>query len=157
MKKLIMKKLMMLGAFGACLLGANIATAQTNPQEEKAVMAVLTEATQALVKKDFAAIKKHYHEDLSYGHASGRLQTKQELLDDVANPMRIWESWKLTHPTVKIYGNTAVVRCISDIVNGPPGKADLSHTRYLWVLLKGPTGWQILAGQRVSIPLTETS
>lgn len=123
-------------------------SAASDPVEEKLVLAALERMGQGIVKKDFAALNQVLHEDLTYGHATGRTESKAELLKDVANPKRVWEIFKFSNPVVHFYGNTAVVRSVADIRNGAPGSLRDNHFTYLVVLVKGPQGWQVMGAQR---------
>lgn len=123
-------------------------SASSDPQEEKLVLAALDRMGQGIVKKDFAALNQVLHDDLTYGHATGRTETKAELLKDVANPKRVWEIFRFSKPVVQFYGSTAVVRSEADIRNGAPGDLHDGHFTYLVVLVKGPQGWQVMGAQR---------
>ena len=74
------------------------------------------------------------------------------MLKQIMNPGFVTEAWTFSDATVRIYRSTAIVRCVSDLRNGPPGNVTDSRTLYLWVLLQGPQGWQVVAGQRVFPP-----
>ena len=117
-----MKHAVVLVLCGVLSSAVGLSAASSDPQEEKQVMATLERMAQGIVKKDIPSLSKALHEDLTYGHATGHTQTKDELLKDVSNPKRVWEIFKLSKPTVHFYGATAVVRCEADIRNGAPGQ-----------------------------------
>ena len=124
-----------------------------NPKDEKAVMATLESMAQATIKKDVATLDKIYHPDLTYSHSSAMNQTKAEVLKAVAGP-GVTESMTFHETTIRIYGNTALVRGRNELRNGSPGAMHDNHLNILWVLLKGPgpDGWQIVARQTTRLP-----
>ena len=130
------------------------AFAATNgDKDEKAVMATLEAMAQASVKKDLAALEKIYSADITYSHSSAKLQNKAEVLKDAAGP-GVVESMKFRDANVRVYGNVALVRCITELRNGTPGKMHDNHLNILWVLAKGPgpNGWQVVARQTTRLP-----
>ena len=151
-----MKHAVVLVLCGALCSAVGLSAASSDPQEEKQVMATLERMAQGIVKKDIPSLGKALHEDLTYGHATGHTQTKDELLKDVSNPKRVWEIFRLSKPAVHFYGSTAVVRCEADIRNGSPGNLHDGHFTYLFVLVKGPQGWQVMGGQRAMLNAKES-
>src|ERR1700723_1591075 len=119
-----MKKVSKAAVLPLCLIllstSGSIA-APNNAQEKKQVMETLDRMGEAIVQKDIPVLKDLLHEDLTFGPSSGDIQSKDDLLNDVSNPKRVWEMFKFSDPTVHFYGPTAVVRCLADIRNGSPG------------------------------------
>jgi hypothetical protein len=138
---------------GGILLAAALPAATLDPKDEKSVMATLEAMAQATVKKDVATLDKIYHPDLTYSHSSAMLQTKAEVLKDVAGP-NVMESMTFHDTKIKVYGNVALVRGGDELRNGAPGAVHDNHLNILWVLLKGPGphGWQIVARQTTRLP-----
>ena len=61
---------------------------------------------------------------------------------------------KFSETSIRIYGNVALVKGVTDFRNGQPGKMNDNHLNILWVLVKrpaGPHGWQIVARQTTRI------
>ena len=116
-------------------------------------MATLEAMAQATVKKDVATLDKIYHPDITYSHSSAKLQTKAEVLKDAAGP-GVTESMKFHDSTIRVYGNVALVRGVTELRNGTPGAMHDNHLNILWVLVKGsgPSGWQIVARQTTRLP-----
>src|SRR5262249_42598458 len=132
---------------------AAFAATMNDPKDEKSVMATLQAMAQATIKKDVATLDKIYHPDLTYSHSSAMNQTKAEVLKAVAGP-GVTESMTFHETTIRIYGNTALVRGRNELRNGSPGAMHDNHLNILWVLLKGPgpEGWQIVARQTTRLP-----
>jgi hypothetical protein len=138
----------------AVLLCATFAFAAHNDsKDEKAVMGTLEAMAQATIHKDMATLDRIYHPDLTYSHSSALLQTKAEVLKAAAGPT-VTESMTFNDANIRIYGNVALVRCRTEMRNGPPEKLVDNHLNILWVLVKGagPQGWQIVARQTTRLP-----
>jgi ketosteroid isomerase-like protein len=135
----------------ALLVSATVIFAATpDPKEEKAVMTVLENMAKATIAKDVATLDKIYASDLTYSHSSGMTQTKAEVLKAVTGP-NISESMKFSDTTIRIYNGVALVKGICDYRNGAPGKMTDNHLNILWVLVKNPQGWQIVARQTTRV------
>jgi ketosteroid isomerase-like protein len=149
-----MKNLIVLVLCGMVLSArAAFPATMNDPKDEKSVMATLQAMAQATIKKDVAALDKIYHPDLTYSHSSAMNQTKADVLKAVAGP-GVTESMTFHETTIRIYGNTALVRGRNELRNGAPGNMHDNHLNILWVLLKGPgpQGWQIVARQTTRLP-----
>ena len=105
----------------------------------------------ALVQKDSVALKQLLHKNVTYGHSSGWVQTKQQVLDD-------FKSGKLTYIKIEnedskwtVDKDWASVRTITNasvIVDGE--KKDLKlHVLAVW--WKTNKGWQLIARQSTKI------
>jgi hypothetical protein len=116
---------------------AALPATMNDPKDEKSVMATLQAMAQATIKKDVAALDIIYHPDLKA----------------VAGP-GVTESMTFHETTIRIYGNTALVRGRNELRNGAQGNMHDNHLNILWVLLKGsgPQGWQIVARQTTRLP-----
>jgi len=132
---------------------AALPATMNDPKDEKSVMATLQDMAQATIKKDVATLDKIYHPDLTYSHSTAMVQTKAEVLKAVAGPA-VTESMTFHETSIRIYGNTALVRGRNELRNGAPGNMHDNHLNILWVLLKGPgpEGWQIVARQTTRLP-----
>lgn len=134
-----------------CLVAvATLSAAANDAQEEKQVMATLTALADATIKRDAKVLNTLVHEDATYGHSGGEVQTKAvavaAMLGRGTTTKWGWENTKVT-----IVGTTAVVRAIQkvDYLAPETKKPMTSSSHVIWVLVKGngPHGWQILARQ----------
>ena len=116
---------------------------------------------EATVKQDVSALQKILHDELTYSHSNATSQTKAEVIQDVKEgraPMGV----ELADTTVRIYGNTALVKSMVTVrgrPRNPPQNAANNPDRpeearkgppplsILHVLVKGPQGWQVVARQ----------
>ena len=134
--------------------------AANDPADERAIMATLEAMAYATVHKDFAALEKLYGDDLTYGYSSGATETRAEMIRGFQRPTRIAESMTFSQTNMRIYGDVALAKGITDFRNGTVGNIRDSHHNILWVLVRrpqGPYGWQIVARQTTRIEVPSSS
>jgi ketosteroid isomerase-like protein len=136
-------------AFALLLFIAPVFAAEPASKAEKEVMATVDTWKQAMVKGDAAALGKLYHSDLTYEHSSGKTETKAESIEAATKPGAVAKSIEFKDPTVRVYGNTAIVKSVGDFT-GATGT--VSHLDVLMVFVKSPQGWQLVARQSTKIP-----
>ena len=102
----------------------------------------------ALLQKDEIVLKSVLHDELSFGHSNGWIQSKSDILND-------FTSGKLTYnkiennssAIVKISKNYATVKTKTNaegVVNGTAFNLTL-HVMQFWIKTK--KGWQLIARQ----------
>ena len=136
---------------GSLLFATGLSAAVNNPADEKDVTATMNAMAQATIKKDIAALNRIYHDDLTYSHSSALTQDKATVIKAIQGP-GITESLTFHDTTIRIYGNVALFKGITEMRNGQAGKLSDNHLNILWVLVKGPQGWQIVARQTTRLP-----
>lgn len=114
---------------------------------EQDVLAALNGWKQATIHKDPVALAKVLHKDLIYCHSDGREQTKSDQLKAVADPRIKSLAIEFYDTRVRVYGDAAIVKTNGHVLNGAPRSAATSHLVLLYVFLKTPEGWQMLARQ----------
>jgi ketosteroid isomerase-like protein len=129
------------------LPAAVLSAATAGAPAEKDVLAAMNAWKQATIAKDGATLEKVLHADLTYSHSSGQTMSKAEVLKYVATPNRSTDAIEFSDVTVRIYGNTALVKCTVDSKSTAGGKGSTAHLAVLHVWLKGPQGWQLVARQ----------
>jgi len=122
--------------------------------QDKASAAVATAVEnlrKLMVDPDKAALDKLTAEELSYGHSNGNIQNKAEFIEAFFNGKSDFVSIDLTEQTIKISGNTAIVRHVLSAATNDSGKPGTAHLSVLliWQLQKG--AWKLLARQAVKI------
>jgi ketosteroid isomerase-like protein len=138
------------------LSGLAAATAQPDPSVTKEVMAASDAWKQAMMTKDGAALQKLLHDDITYSHSSGFLQTKADVIKATTGGRTTIEKMDFSDTTVHVFGNTALIRANVEMRNVTEGKSTTFHVNCLHVWVKGPAGWQMVARQatQVSPPTT---
>ncbi len=120
-------------------------------RDEKAVAAAVEELRKVLVDPDKPIMDRLTAEDLSYGHSDGKIQDKATFIDMLVSGKLDFVDMTLTEQTIKISGNTAIVRhhlLANTNDYGKPGMAKLS---VLQVWQKQKKEWKLLARQAVKI------
>jgi len=119
--------------------------------DEKAVAAAVENLRKAMVDPDKATLEKLTSADLSYGHSSGKVQDQAAFTDALVSGASDFVSIELTDQTIKITGNTAVVRHVLTAATNDGGKAGNVKIAVLLVWIKQSKEWKLLARQAVKI------
>lgn len=91
-------------------------------------------------------------DQLSYGHSSGRVETKKEYVGVVADKKTVYKSIELSKQTVAVVGNNAIVRHAWESESGPgDGKWSVSKIGVMQVWLKQGSDWKLLARQAFKV------
>ncbi|MDB5232469.1 MAG: hypothetical protein JWN76_3274 [Chitinophagaceae bacterium] len=133
-----------------CFIGFATSTPAQTKKELK-VQAAVESLRKAMIDADVAQLDKLVSEDLSYGHSGGNIQTKAQFIDAIKSGSSDFVTIDLTNQTVKVTGNTAVVRHALSATtndNGKPGTVKLS-VMLVWIKTHG--GWKLLARQAVKV------
>jgi ketosteroid isomerase-like protein len=133
------------------LSGLSLFAAPPDPQAVKEVMAASDAWKLAMMKKDPAGLQKLMHEDIIYGHSSGMVQTKADVIKATTTGKTIIEAMDFSETNVRVYGNMALIRANVDMRNATDGKASVFHTNVLHVWLKGPDSWQMVSRQATQL------
>jgi hypothetical protein len=107
----------------------------------------------ALVTKDTTALKQVLHKNLTFGHSNGWVETRDDVLKDVASGKLAYikinysdENWINTK-------DVATMRATSNVqILSPEGKPTDLKLHVLLVWLKTNKGWQLLARQTTRLP-----
>ena len=102
----------------------------------------------ALLQKDEAGLKLVLHDDLSFGHSNGWIQSKSDILNDFASGKMTYNKIENNSSViVKINKKYATVKTNTNaegVVNGTAFKLTL-HIMQFWIKTK--KGWQLIARQ----------
>ena len=126
-------------------LAAPLVSAQS--ADEAAVAEAVAALTKATLSKDKAAFEKLCAPALVYGHSSGRVETKQQFIDDITGPRATWKSIDISSQTVQVAGSNAVVRHTLTGEQETGGKTNAIKIGVMMVWNKVDGGWQLLARQ----------
>ena len=153
-----MRKLAMISTAFALVLAAHtaspdiaVATPGAPSAGEKAVLAALDGWKEAMVKKDRAALEKVFHPELSYGHSSAMVETKEQAIAHILNSGG-WADITFADTTVRLKGNLALVNGKTDMHQRGKDKITISKLTVLTVWIKGAQGWQMIGRQAVRRP-----
>jgi ketosteroid isomerase-like protein len=121
-------------------------------KKESAVTARVEALKKAMADADAAMLDKITLAQLSYGHSSGAVETKNEFIENIRSGKSDFVSISLSHQTISVSGNTALVRHKLDAVTNNEGKPGEVHLLILLVWQKHGGSWKLLARQAVKQP-----
>lgn len=126
--------------------------AHAQVQSKQQIEAVVETLKQAMLNPDAAILNKISANELTYGHSSGKIESKKQFIETLVSGASVFKEINLKNQTIQILDNTAVVRHILEAKTDDPGKgpADVKIGIVLtWVKVKGQ--WQLLARQAFKV------
>ena len=140
-----------LAAAGALALAAASLPAHAESADEAAVGKAIDDLTKAMMAADKAKLEALTADQLSYGHSSGRVETKAEFVGVIAGKKTIYKSITLSNPSVAVVGNNAIARHIFAAEVEAGGQASSPKIGVMQVWVKDGGGWKLLARQAFRI------
>ncbi|WP_316827037.1 nuclear transport factor 2 family protein [Pedobacter miscanthi] len=140
----MIKKLLI---FSCLLISTHFCFAQKAEVEE-----AVNKLTKLMVTPDSAALDKMVLNHLSYGHSSGKIQTKQEFLHSLLSGESDFVDINLTDQSVIIQNKTALVR---HTLNAKTNDKNVPGNVKLYILLiwsKEKSDWKLIGRQAVKVP-----
>jgi len=105
----------------------------------------------ALIEKDTATLKQLLHKNLTYGHSSGWVETKDDVVKDLTSGKLVYYTIKSDSIAWKTDANWASMRSKTKVevsVNNNRTELNL-HVLQVW--LKTNKGWQLIARQSTKL------
>ena len=125
----------------------------SNANDINAVSEAVAQLRQAMLSADGEQLRSLAHEELTYGHSGGQIQNKQEFVDTFTSGASVFTSIDISDQTIRIAGDTAIVRHILKATTNDkgkgPGNVNISIL-LVWVKSEN-TSWQLLARQAVRV------
>lgn len=135
------------------LILISIAGSKTIAQNKKeiSVSEAVERLRKAMVDGDKSALEKWTSDELSYGHSSGRVENKADLIESLTSSKSDFVSIDLTEQTIKVHGKTAIVRHTLFANTNDAGKPGTVKLAILLVWQKHNSHWKLLARQAVRL------
>ena len=121
-----------------------LALAANEPKAEKEILAVMDAYKDAMIHNNAAVLDKLLSEDLSFVHSGGQQERKADVLKNVTTGKNVIIRMNFSDPTVRVYGNTALVKCRVDLWHS---ETNIVHMDVLHAWVKAGGGWQLVARQ----------
>lgn len=124
---------------------------KSQPGKEKEVAAAVEILRKAMIDANKQQLESITASELSYGHSTGKIEDKAAFVEALVSGRNDFLTMELSDQTIKIAGNTALVRfnlSANTSDNGKPGTAKLA---VLLVWQKQQGNWKLLARQAVKI------
>jgi Domain of unknown function (DUF4440) len=111
----------------------------------------MTRLDKALLEKDTMTLKALLHADVTYGHSSGWVETKKEVISDLGTGFLVYKSLNNDKVSMVLNKNWASVRMTTKATGARDGKDfDISlHVLQVW--MKTKTGWKLVARQSAKL------
>ena len=122
--------------------------AQDNSPKQTEVMMRMLVLRNALINKDSIALDDVLASDVSYGHTSGLIQTKPQLIRSVMSKEQDYQNIIPSDMNIRIYDNTGVVTMKSSVIMNYQGKP-LNMDMYITLVWIKKNKWQLVARQSV--------
>ena len=140
-----------LAAAGALALGMS-SLLHSNPSvagtaDEAAVDKAVEALRKALMGKDKTQLQQLAADQLSYGHSSGKVQTKAEFVDGVMTSKATIKSLSFPELSIAVAGDAAIVRHLYESEMETDGKPTNVKIGALQVWQKQDGNWKLLARQ----------
>ncbi|WP_316808824.1 nuclear transport factor 2 family protein [Pedobacter agri] len=139
----MIKKLLI---FSSLILTYNLTFAQKADVEQ-----AVNKLTRLMITPDSLALNQLVLNDLSYGHSSGKVETKQEFLHALLSNSSDFVEINLTDQKIIVQNKTALVRHTLNAKTNDknvPGAVKL-HVLLIWS--KEKAGWKLLGRQAVKV------
>ena len=121
-----------------------IAAPASDPKAEKEILAIMDTYKDAMISNNAAVLGKLLHDDLTFVHSAGQLETKADVLKSVTTGKNVIKRMEFSDTSVRFYQNTALVKCRVDLWHSD---TNIVHMNILHVWINGPRGWQLAARQ----------
>ncbi|MEI8097693.1 MAG: nuclear transport factor 2 family protein [Sediminibacterium sp.] len=118
---------------------------------DKKLVAAVESLRKQMIDPNKESLDALLMDGLSYGHSTGRLDTKASLMESLLNGSSDFVTITLSDQTININGKTAIVRhklIAATNDSGKPGEAKLA---VLLVWQKQHKDWKLLARQAVKL------
>jgi ketosteroid isomerase-like protein len=103
--------------------------------------------TDALMKKDLAALEKIWSHDYTFTNGQGKLLSKAERLENVKTGATEIQSTEEHDVQVRVYGDAAVLVSHVTLKAQYSGKEASGEYRHTAVWIKASGGWHLVANQ----------
>ena len=120
-------------------------------QDTTEVLKAVKALRYALVEKDSSVLKKLIHADIAFGHSTGWVQTKKEVLKDMKSGYLVYQQIDDQSTAITISKGYATVKeriAVKGVRDGNSFGLNL-FVLHLWVKTK--SGWQLLSRQSTKL------
>ena len=106
----------------------------------------------ALMEKDYLSLQRVLHNDVSYGHSSGWVQNRNDIINDLKSGKLVYSKIENNNiMIVAINKNWATIRTNTNAEGSISGTAFNLKLHVLQVWMKTKVGWQLMARQSTKL------
>ena len=117
--------------------------------KESAVSAAVEALRKATIAADKSALEKLTAAELSYGHSSGRVETKAEFIDALVSGKSGFSAIELAGQTVNVVDRIAIVRHVFNATRRKEGDKVKLFNLTIW--MQQQDQWKLLARQAAKL------
>jgi len=136
------------GALSIAIIGA-VAPAAADAADEAAVKQAVEALRKAMLGNDRPQLEALTTEHLSYGHSSGRVESKPVFVENAMKGR--WKFITVSDETTAVVGSNAISRFVFTGQTESDGKVNDVKIGILMVWLKQDGNWKLLARQAVKV------
>lgn len=126
---------------------------QEPAKEEQAVQLATANLIKAMLKPNEEELNKLASDKLSYGHSSGKVETKEDFVQTLVSGKSVFEEINITDERIDVVNQTAIVRHILQAKTNDPGKGPGNiKLGIILTWVKNQNDWQLLARQAFKLP-----
>ncbi|WP_353136217.1 nuclear transport factor 2 family protein [Pseudopedobacter sp.] len=130
----------------------SVSSLSAQSKSEKQVEQAVETMRLAMISGDRNVLNNLASDQLTYGHSSGKIESKTDFVETLATKKSDFKSITLSNQSINVQGKTAVVRHVLDgdtFDGGKPGKV---HLGIVLVFAKDGSNWKLLARQAYKLP-----
>jgi ketosteroid isomerase-like protein len=142
-----MKKLASFTVIMALALLTNAQLAAAQASDESAVAQAVEAYRNAMLASDRNQLEAICADQMSYGHSSGKVETKAQFIEGSRRERLAWKWITLGDQTIQIVGSNAIVRNLFTGEYASEGKTVAVKIGILMVWQKQDGRWKLLARQ----------
>lgn len=135
------------------MLLLSVALSSLAQKDARDVATAMESFRKAMVDADGETLNKLLADELSYGHSTGFVEGKKELIDKMLDGRYDFINMDLTEQTIQVVDKIALLRNKLDGKTSDNGKPNEAHLYVLMVWKKTKKGWVLLARQAVKQPM----
>jgi ketosteroid isomerase-like protein len=141
---------MLAAGLGSVAVGLPLVAA-AQADEVAAVKAAVEVLRTAMLAADKAKLESITADQLSYGHSSGKLESKSVFIDVIASKKTTYKMIEFSDVAVTVVGTSAIVRHNWDGISVADGKESTSKISVLQAWVKVDGAWKLLGRQAYKV------
>ena len=114
-------------------------------KDTAAVLAAVQKLEKALIGKDSATLNVLLHKDVAFGHSSGWVQTKKNVVDDMMSGFLDYKKIDETSVSIDVSKEKAIVKERVSVSGVRDGNAFELNLFIMQIWLQNKKGWQLFA------------
>ena len=120
-------------------------------KDTAAVLAAVQKLEKALIGKDSATLNVLLHKDVAFGHSSGWVQTKKNVVDDMMSGFLDYKKIDETSVSIDVSKEKAIVKERVSVSGVRDGNAFELNLFIMQIWVQNKKGWQLFARQSTKL------